>query len=145
MPAKYEYTHSGNVKTKPYQWKVDDKADSKSVIEPGAVANTSYCMTGQMETVDVTKMLAVHKFHMKKVKDEAYKKKGAVPETITHNDTPNYDIQSQMGAEDVPTADSEKKESNVQENPSSIDEPRAVNNYKQTNGVADKKEPRGSP
>ena len=80
------------------QWKVDDEANSKSVIEPGAVANTSYCMTGQTETVDVNKMLAVHKFHMKKVKDEAYKKKGAVPETITHNDPQNNDMPSQMGA-----------------------------------------------
>ena len=94
-------------------------------------------MTSQTETTDVAKMLAYM--------DEVYKKKGAVPETITHNDTPNYNIQSQMGAEDVPTASLEKKEPNVRENPSSIDEPRAVNNHKQTNGVADKKEPRGSP
>ena len=75
-------------------------------------------MTNQTETIDIAKMLA----YMNK----------------------NYDTPSQMGAEDVPTADSEKKP-NVRENPSSIDEPRAVNNYKQTNGVADKKEPRGSP
>jgi hypothetical protein len=45
----------------------------------------------------------------------------------------NYDTPSQMGAEYVPTADLEKKEP--------IDEPRTVNNHKQTNGVADKKEP----
>jgi hypothetical protein len=62
-----------------------------------------------------------------------------VPETITHNDPPNYDIPSQMGAEDVPTADLEGEEPNVQE-PYSIDEPGAVANHEQTNAVADKKE-----
>ena len=68
--------------------------------------------------------------------DEAYKKKGAVPENITHNDTPNYDIPSQMGAENVPTADLEKEEPNVRENPYSIDEPGAVAN----NSMADRME-----
>jgi hypothetical protein len=76
-------------------------------------------MTNQTETIDIAKMLA----YMNK----------------------NYDTPSQMGAEDVPNADSEKNEPNVRENPSSIDEPRAVNNYIQINGVADKEEPRGSP
>jgi hypothetical protein len=52
VPTKYEYTHSGNVKTKPYQWKVNDEADSESVIKLGTVANTSYRVTGQTETKD---------------------------------------------------------------------------------------------
>jgi hypothetical protein len=132
VPAKYEYTHSGNVKTKPYQWKVDDEADTKSVIMPRAVANTSYHMTGQTETVDVAKMLVVHKFYKKKVKDEAYMEKGAVPETITHNDPQNFDMPSQMGAKDLPTADLEKGKPNVRENPHSIDEPGAVAKNNQT-------------
>jgi hypothetical protein len=89
-------------------------------------------MTSQTETTDVTKMLAYM--------DEAYKMKSAVPETITQNDLPNYDIPSQMGAEDVPTADFERAEPNVRDEPYSIDEPGAVANHEQTNGVADKKE-----
>ena len=94
-------------------------------------------MTSQTETADVAKMLAYM--------DEAYKKKSAVPETITHNDPLNYDIPSQMGAEDEPTADLEREEPNVRENLYNIDEQGAVANHGQTNGVADKKEPRGSP
>jgi hypothetical protein len=77
--------------------------------------------------------------------DEAYKKKSAVPETITQNAPQNYDIPSQMGAEDMPTADLEREEPNVRENQYSIDEPGAVANHKQTNGVTDKKESRSSP
>jgi hypothetical protein len=50
-----------------------------------------------------------------------------------------------MGDEDEPTADLEREEPNVREDPYSIDEPGAVAYHEQTNGVADKKESRGSP
>ena len=59
-------------------------------------------ITNQTETVDIAKMLA----YMNK----------------------NYDTPSQMGAEDVPTADLEKKEPKIRENPYSIDERGAVTN-----------------
>jgi hypothetical protein len=62
-------------------------------------------MTNQTETADVAKMLAY------------------MDET--------YDIPSQMGDEDEPTAD--------------LEEGGAVANHEQTNGVANKKESRGSP
>jgi hypothetical protein len=156
VPAKYEYTHSGNVKNKPYQWKLNDEADTESVIVPGAVANTSYCMTGQTETADDAKMPAVHKIYKKKVEDEVYTEKGAVPGTVTYNDPQNYDMPSQMGAKDVawrpamPTADLEKGEPNVRENPYSIDAPGAVanNEDEQTNRPTAwqiRWRPRGSP
>jgi hypothetical protein len=79
-------------------------------------------MTSQRETLDVAKTLAYM--------DE------------------NYNIPSQMRDEDEPTDDLEKKEHNVQENPYNIDETHQeedVANYKQTYGVANKKESRGSP
>jgi hypothetical protein len=52
-----------------YQEEVKDEADTESVVVPWAVANTSSelddpqnnCETGQTETADDTKMLAVHK------------------------------------------------------------------------------------
>jgi hypothetical protein len=65
--------------------------------------------------------------------DEAYKEKDAVPTTITHYDPPNYYIPSQMRAEYMPTDDLGQ------------DEPGAVTNHEETNGVANKKESRGSP
>jgi hypothetical protein len=79
--------------------------------------------TSQTETLDVTKMLAYL--------DE------------------NYNIPSQMGDEDEPNADLEREEEpNVRENPYSINEiyqEEDVANHEQTNGVANKKESRGSP
>ena len=60
----------------------------------------------------------------------------------------NYKITSQMGDENEPTADLEREKPNVRENPYSIDETyqeEDVANHEQTNGVANKKESRGSP
>jgi hypothetical protein len=82
-------------------------------------------MTSQMVTADIAKVLAYM--------DEAYKKKDTVHKTITHCDPPNYNIPSQMRAEYMPTNDLGQ------------DEPGAVAKHEQTNGVANKKESRGSP
>ena len=60
----------------------------------------------------------------------------------------NYKHTSQMGDEDEPTADLEGEKPNVRENPYSIDETNReedVANNEQSNGVPDKKEPRGAP
>jgi hypothetical protein len=66
-------------------------------------------MTSQTETADVAKVFAYM--------DEAYNKMCAVPETITHNDPQNYDIPSQMGTEDVPTANLEGEDPNIRDEP----------------------------
>jgi hypothetical protein len=63
-------------------------------------------------------------------------------------DNENYKNTSQMGDEDEPTADLEGEKPNVRENPYSIDETNReedVANNEQSNGVSNKKEPRGSP
>jgi hypothetical protein len=60
----------------------------------------------------------------------------------------NYKRTSQMGDEDEPTADLKDKKPIVCENPYSIDETNReedVANDEQSNGVPNKKEPRGSP
>ena len=75
--------------------------------------------------------------------DEAYEEQSAVPETITQDAPQNYNIPSQMEDEDEPTADLERDEPNVRENPYSIDETyqeEDVANHEQTNGVANKNE-----
>jgi hypothetical protein len=95
-------------------------------------------MTSKTETTDIAKMLAYM--------DEAYK--SAVPETTPKNAPQKHDIPSQMGDEYEPTANLEREEPNVRENPHSIDETyqeEDVANHEQTNGVANKKEYRGSP
>jgi hypothetical protein len=123
--TKYEYEGEPDVQNSTTVPDVQDVPPQEELLaEDGGLTRYKYThsrnvMTNQTETVEIAKMLA----YMNE----------------------NYDNPSQMGAEDVPTADLEKKEPNAQENPSSIDEPRAVTNHKQTNGVADKKEPRGSP
>ena len=60
----------------------------------------------------------------------------------------NYNTPSQMGDEDEPTADLEREEPNVRDDPYSIDktyQEEDVANNEQTNGVTNKKESRGSP
>jgi hypothetical protein len=85
-------------------------------------------------------------FAEKQVMDEAHKREGTMPGNITYNIPKNHNIPSQMGAEDVAekpamlTADLEMEEPNIRDNPYSIDEPGAIANHEQTNGVADKKE-----
>ena len=71
-------------------------------------------------TADIAKVLAYM--------DEAYKKKDAVPKTITHYDPLNYNIPSQMRTKNMPTADLGQ------------DEQGAVANHEKTNGVVDMKE-----
>jgi hypothetical protein len=102
-------------------------------------------MTSQTEAADVAKMFAENNSHEAQVMDEARKREGAMPRNITYNIPQNHDIPSQLGAKDVAEkpamapADSEMEEPNIQDNQYSIDEPGAVTNHEQTNGVADKK------
>jgi hypothetical protein len=96
-------------------------ADNKRLNEY-EYSHNKIVMTSLTETLDVEKMLA----YMNE----------------------NYKNTSQMGDEDEPTADLEGVKPNVRENPYNIDETNRkedVANNEQTNGVSNKKEPRGSP
>jgi hypothetical protein len=92
------------------------------MVDKYEYSDSRIVMTSLTETLDVAKMLAYM--------DE------------------NYKITSQMGDEYEPTADLEKEKPNVRENPYSIYETyqeEDVANNEKTNGVANKKESRGSP
>jgi predicted RNA-binding protein len=103
--------------------KVADKYEyEKELLTKYEYSHCGNVMTSQTETADVTKILAYM--------DE------------------NYNIPSQKGDEDEPTADLERKKSNVRVNPYSINktyQEEDVANNEQTNSVANKKESRGSP
>jgi hypothetical protein len=122
VPLQEELPTDNKVVTK---YKYEGEPDKQnSINDYGVLTEHQYShsgdvMTNQKETADVAKMLAYM--------DE------------------NYNIPSQMGDEDEPTADLEREEPNVRENLYSIDEQGAVANHEQTNGVANKKESRGSP
>ena len=119
MVAKYECEKEPAVPSMPPQ---EELPTDDGVLTKYEYSHSRNVMTSLRETLDVAKMLAYM--------DE------------------NYNIPSQMGDEDEPTADLEREEPNVRENPYSIDETyqeEDVANHEQTNGVANKKESRGSP
>ena len=93
--AKYEYEGEPDVQNSINVPDVQDVPNvppqEELIADNGGLTKYEYShsknvMTSQTETADVAKMLAYM--------DEAYKKKSAVPETITHNYPPNYDIPS---------------------------------------------------
>jgi hypothetical protein len=123
--AKYEYEgepdeqNSINVTDVPDVPPKEELLADNGLLSKYEYSHSGNVMINKKETAEVAKMLAYM--------DE------------------NYNIPSQMGDEDEPTADLEREEPNVRENPYSINEQGAVANHGQSNGVANKKESRGSP
>ena len=81
-----------------YQEEMKDKAYTKKVVVPGAVAYTSTgCVTGQTGTKDDTKMLAVgrpdvHEItYQEDVKDKTYTNNIDVPGAVANTNSNNQD------------------------------------------------------